>query len=194
MARFLCMPHWTRRLAASTEKLRRATLATTSWPSWKKWCRCARRGSRFISFWTTSPLIKRNWFAISCKGIPVCNCTSRPPILPGSTKSNCGSPKSSAKSLPAASSPQSPIWLASSAATSTPIRQTLVPFSGNTPTLLAAYAVTNSLRQSPSIHTAPWQIGPRPRSRNCTVRAKSSMLLGAKPKLNDRKDDRPQKI
>ena len=97
---------------------------------WKKWCRSGRPGSRFISSSTTSPLIKRNCFAISSNSIRMCSFTSRPPILAGSTKSNCGSPKSSAKSWPVASSPRPPIWLANSAATSTPTRPTLA--TGNT--------------------------------------------------------------
>jgi hypothetical protein len=50
----------------------------------------------------------------------------------------------------AASSPRCPIWLANSATTSTPIRPTLARSSGSTPTLPAAYVLTNSLRQSTS--------------------------------------------
>jgi transposase len=52
----------------------------------------------------------------------------------------------------AASSPRSPIWLASFAATSTSTQPTLAQSSGNTPTLLAAYVLTNSLRQSMPKH------------------------------------------
>src|SRR6266478_2712371 len=59
LARSLCMPRWTPRLAGCTEKPRPVTPAATFSPSWKKSCRCARRGSRFISSSTTSPPIKR---------------------------------------------------------------------------------------------------------------------------------------
>ena len=74
--------------------------------------------------------------------------TSPPPTRPGSIRSNCGSPGSNAMSSLAASSPRSPIWLASCAVTSMPTPQMPDPFSGNTQIRLAAFVVTNSLRQA----------------------------------------------
>ncbi|HTF68473.1 MAG TPA: transposase, partial [Edaphobacter sp.] len=56
-----------------------------------------------------------------------------PPTPHGSTKSSYGSPKSNGRSSPAASLPPCPIWLASSAATSTLIQPMLGPFTGSTP-------------------------------------------------------------
>ena len=76
--------------------------------------------------------------------------TSRPPTLPGSTRSNSGSPRSSARSLPAAYSLPSPIWPVSYVATSMPIPPMPDLFSGNTRILLAGSAVTNSLGQATS--------------------------------------------
>src|SRR5262249_58020949 len=67
-----------------------------------------------------------------------------------------GSPKSSARSLPAASSLRSRIWLENSAATSTPTRPTLARSSGNTPTLLVACVQTTSLRQSTLVLLFAW--------------------------------------
>jgi transposase len=104
--RFRSMPRWTPRPAASMEEPQPATPVATSLSSWKKWCPCARPGSRFISSSTTSPPIKLNWFATSCNAIRGCSFTSRLPILPGSTKSRSGSPKSSVRSSPAPSSPR----------------------------------------------------------------------------------------
>ena len=80
--------------------------------------------------------------------------TSRPPIPRGSTKSRSGSPKSSARSSLAEFLPRSPIWLANFGATSSLTRPTLAPSAGNTLTLLAAYLLTNSLRQSTSYKEA----------------------------------------
>src|SRR5579864_6954928 len=150
MARFLSMPRSTPRPGACTAKPAPVTPAATSSPSSKRSYRCAHVGRRFISSSTTSPPTKPNWFAISSLAIRGCSFTSPRPILPGSTKSNFGSPKSSARSLPAASSLRSRIWLENSAATSTPTRPTLDRSTGNTPTHLVAYLLTNSPRQSTS--------------------------------------------
>ena len=70
---------------------------------------------------------------------PACSFTSRLHILPGSTKSRSGSPRSNARSSPAASSLRSPIWLANSAVTSTATPPTLDPSTGNTLTFLAGF-------------------------------------------------------
>src|SRR5215472_2843274 len=85
---------------------------------------------------------------ISSSAIRACSFTSRLPILLGSTKSNSGSPKSSARSLRAASSHRSPIWRVNFVATSTPTLPTPARSSGSTLPLLAACALTNSMRQS----------------------------------------------
>ena len=66
------------------------------------------------------------------------------------TKSSSGSPRSNVRSLPAASSPLYLTWLANSVVTSTPTLPTLARSSGNTPTLLGAYVLTNSSRQATS--------------------------------------------
>ena len=76
--------------------------------------------------------------------------TSPRPIPRGSTKSRSGSPRSNARSLRAAFSLPCRIWLASSVATSTPTPPMSARFSGNTTIHPAAYALTNSLRQSTS--------------------------------------------
>jgi hypothetical protein len=68
----------------------------------------------------------------------------------GSTKSSFGSPRSNVRSLPAASSPLYLTWLANFVVTSTPTLPTLARSSRNTPTLLGAYVLTNSLRQATS--------------------------------------------
>jgi transposase len=73
-----------------------------------------------------------------------------PTYSPGSIRSRSGSPRSNARSSHAASSPRFPTWLANSAATSMPTPPMPGPSSGNTPTPLAASAVTNSLRQATS--------------------------------------------
>src|SRR5215831_10076559 len=151
MARFLCMPRWTPRPAACTEKPRRATPAATSWLFWKRWCRCAVPNSRFTSSSTTSPRIKPNPLLIFSSAIRACSFTSRLPILLGSTKSNSGSPKSSARSSLAASSHRSRIWRVNFVATSTPTLPTPVRSSGSTLTPLTACALTNSMRQSTSL-------------------------------------------
>ena len=89
-------------------------------------------------------------FATSCNSIRGSSFTSRLPIPLGSTKSRSGSPRSNARSLPAASSLRFPTWLANSVATSMPTPPTLARSSGNTPTPLAVYVLTNSLRQATS--------------------------------------------
>src|SRR5580700_12159483 len=150
MERFLSMPRWTPRLAACTEKPRPATPAVTSLPSSQKWYRCVRPGSRFISSSTISPPTKPSSFATSCNSILACSFTSPLRIPLGSTKSSSGSPRSNVRSLPAASSPLYLTWLANSVVTSTPTLPTLARSSGNTPTLLGAYVLTNSLRQATS--------------------------------------------
>jgi transposase len=94
------------------------------------------------------------WYGSSWSRITASVSTSLPPTPPGSIRSNCGSPKSSAKSSPVASSPPSPIWPASSAATSTLTQPMLARSSGSTPTLLATSAVTKSLRQA----TSRWSV------------------------------------
>jgi hypothetical protein len=63
---------------------------------------------------------------------------------------NSGSPKLSVTSLHAASSLPSPTWRESFADISTPTRQMPDRFGGSIPTLPAASAVTNSLRQATS--------------------------------------------
>jgi Homeodomain-like domain len=108
-------------------------------------------GSRFISSSTTSPPTKPSWFATSCNSIRACSFTSPLRIPLGSTKSSSGSPRSNVRSLPAASSPLYLTWLANSVVTSTPTPPTLARSSGNTPTLLGAYVLTNSLRQATSV-------------------------------------------
>jgi len=65
----------------------------------------------------------------------------------GLIKSNYGSRRSNAMSLPAASSPRSQIWRASCAVTSMPTQPMRGPFTGSTQTQRAAYVLTNSLRQ-----------------------------------------------
>jgi hypothetical protein len=105
-AGFRCTRPWTPRPAASTGKLRLATAAVTSLPSSKKWRHCARPGSRFISFSTTLSAHKTQLVQTSSNGIRACSFTSPRPIPLGSTKASCGSPKSSAMSLPAVSLPR----------------------------------------------------------------------------------------
>src|SRR5262249_40363535 len=107
-------------------------------------------GRRFTSSSTISPPTKPNWFANSSPATRASSFTSLRPILLGSTKSNSGSQKSSAKSSPVAFSLRSLTWLANSDVTSTPTPPTLAPSSGNTPTPLVAYVLTNSLRQATS--------------------------------------------
>ena len=80
--------------------------------------------------------------------IPVFSSISRPPTLPGSTKLNSGSPRSSARSSPAAYSLPSLIWPVSSAATSMPIPPMPGPFNGSTQTRLDAFVLTISLGQA----------------------------------------------
>jgi transposase len=63
-------------------------------------------------------------------------------------QSRSGSPRSNARSSPAAFSPRSRTWLANSVVTSTLTPPTPARSSGNTLTPAAAYALTNSLRQS----------------------------------------------
>src|ERR1700738_272813 len=146
--RFHCMQRWTPRPGACTEEPRPATPAGTSWPSSKKCYRCARPGSRFISSSTTSRPTKHNWFETSFNSIRACSCTSPLRIPLGSTKWRSGSPRSNARSSPAAFSPRSRTWLANSVVTSTPTPPMLARSSGNTLTPDAACALTNSLRQS----------------------------------------------
>ncbi len=129
---------------------RPATPAVTSLPSLKKWYRCARPNSRFISSSTTSLPTKPE---TSCNSIHACSFTSPLRIPLGSTKSRSGSPRSNARSSPAAFSPRSRTWLANSAVTSTPTLPTLARSSGNTLTPAAACALTNSLRQSTNHRT-----------------------------------------
>jgi transposase len=81
---------------------RPATPAATSLPSSKKWYRCARQGNRFISSSTTSPPTKHNSFETSYTSIRACSFTSPLPIPLGSTKLRSGSPRSNARSSPAA--------------------------------------------------------------------------------------------
>jgi hypothetical protein len=82
-----------------------------------------------------------------------CSFTSPLRIPLGSTKSRSGSPRSNARSSPAAFSPRSRTWVASSVVTSTPTLPTLARSSRNTLTPAAACALTNSLRQSTSSFT-----------------------------------------
>jgi hypothetical protein len=77
-----------------------------------------------------------------------------PTTLPGSTRSSCGSQKSSARSSPAASSPPCPTWPANCAATSMPTQPTPSLSSGSIQTLPAASVVTNSPRQATRAHCA----------------------------------------
>ena len=111
---------------------------------------CARLDRRSISSSTISRLTRPRWSGSSWNRIHVSDSTSRPLTPPGSTRSNCGSPKSSVKSSPVASLPPCPIWPASCDVTSTRTPPMPSRFSGSTQTLPAASVVTNSLRQATS--------------------------------------------
>lgn len=122
------------------------TPAATSWPSWKKSRLCARSGSGFISSSTIFSAHKTQLVRDFLQRHSRVQFHFTPTIPRGSTKSSCGSPKSSARSLPAVSLLPSRTWLACSAATSALTPPTHHPSAGNTRTLLAAHLITNSPR------------------------------------------------
>src|SRR5215469_7169134 len=147
------MQPWTRPPGEYTAKPPLATPAESLLLSSRKSSLCVPGASRFISFWTICRLTKPPRCASSWSKTLGFSFTSRPPTLPGSTRSNSGSARSSARSLPAAYSLPSPIWPVSCVATSMPIPPMPDLFSGNTRIQLAESAVTNSLGQATSHET-----------------------------------------
>ena len=149
--RSLCMRRSIPPPVASTAKPLPAIPAASSSPFCKRSYPCAPLGNRFTSSSTISPRTKPRRSVSSSNNTRESGFTSRPLTHPGSTRSRSGSPRSNARSSPAASSPRFPTWLANSDATSTHTPPMLGRSSGNTLTPPAASAVTNSLRQATRI-------------------------------------------
>src|SRR4030095_15908431 len=132
MARFRFLPLSTPARAMSWAKPLSATLRRSSWPSSLTSWPINPSVKRSTSSPIISPPTKPRRWRNSLLVIPTFICILPRRIPPGSIKSNCGSPRSSAMSSREGFSPRSRTWIKNSCATSVNTTKNPKPLNGST--------------------------------------------------------------